>query len=229
MNMKSTAEQIQVRPYAELPAVDIGWLALRDHFIATVGPHSGRGEPLKDLLVLADAKMQPKTSFPKHPHEDMEILTWVSEGTLHHQDNKGSDQFVPALSLQLMSARDGIFHAEGNSSDQVLRLFQIWIQPTSMGGTPEVRFETLQDSGFQLMAGPKDAPLVIRQNLWLYAARVSEAQEFEIPPGQFGYAVLIGNLTLNQQNLFDGDGAILPAGKHRFSGQGQVLLILQNN
>ncbi len=159
----------------------------------------------------------------------MEILTWVVKGTLHHQDNKGSDQFVPESSLQLMSARDGIFHAEGNTSDQPLRILQIWISPKSTGGVPIVNHEALNGQGFKLMAGPREAPLIIRQDLWLYAARISTTKKLEVPQGKFGYGIFIGQLELNDESLQDGDGAVLSAGTYKVNGNGQVILILQNN
>nr|BFD67629.1 pirin family protein [Bdellovibrio sp. HAGR004] len=229
--MSETAEtqnQVAVRPYKSLPALDIGWLTLKDHFIATVGPHSGAGVPLKDLLVIADAKITPNASFPKHPHKDMEILTWVVKGTLHHQDNKGMDQLVPEGHLQLMSARDGIFHAEGNATDGELRILQIWIRPNQNHGTPEVCFEPLQQKGFKLMAGPEKAPLKIRQNLWLFAAMISGVEKFTIPSDSFGYAVLIGDISINGSSTQDGDGALLNSGSYSFSGEGQVVLIQQS-
>lgn len=223
----SLQNEIKVRPYSSLPALDIGWLSLKDHFIATVGPYSGTGEPLKNLLVLADAKISRRSSFPQHPHKDMEILTWVAKGTLHHQDNKGSDQFVPELNLQLMSARDGIFHAEGNSTDETLRIMQIWIQPTFRGGKPVVATAALQKPGFQLLAGPSEAPLTIRQDLWLYAAKIQGQESFEISQEKFGYALFVGDIKLNGQKILDGDGATLGTGKYLFEGSGQVLIIEQ--
>lgn len=228
ISMQASSEtSILIKRYADLPAVDIGWLTLKDHFVATVGPYSGQGRPLKNLLVLADAKIHPKSSFPKHPHEDMEILTWVAQGTLHHQDSRGADQFVPSLSLQLMSARDGIFHAEGNSTAESLRILQIWINPLTRGGNPVVSTAALDQTGFKLMAGPKDAPLIIRQELWLYAAKVQRKESFEIAQDKFGYALFMGDLKLNGQNVSDGDGAVLNPGSYVVEGSGQVILIQQ--
>lgn len=219
---------IQVKPYDSLPSLDIGWLSLKDHFISTVGPNSGKGKALENLLVIADAKLQPNTSFQKHKHEDMEILTWVISGTLHHMDNVGTEQFVPPQSLQLMSARSGIFHAEGNSSQEVLRILQIWINPNEKGGNPEIKFRQILGTGLELMAGPSKAKIKIRQELWLYASLVSGIQKFTIPSHQFGYGVFIGNLKLNQLDLFDGDGALLVSGEYEVTGEGQFILILQS-
>lgn len=222
-------KKFRLNPYSTLPAFDAGWLSLKDHFIATVGPHSGTGRPLKNLLVLADAKMQAYSSFQKHPHQDMEILTWVVEGTLHHQDNQGFDQKVPALNLQLMSAGDGLFHAEGNSSDKSLRILQIWIKPKNKGGKPEVTSAALEGNDIKLLAGPKEAPLIIDQDLWLYGANIKGTKTITVPENQFGYSVLIGKLKLDNVEISDGDGAFLEAGSHEVSGNGQIILMNQKH
>lgn len=228
-SMNSKLSDIQVRPYSQLPEMNLGWLSLKDHFIATVGPYSGRGEQLKNLLVLADAKIQPKSRFPDHPHNDMEILTWVVHGKLQHLDNKGTNQEVPAEHLQLMSARDGIFHAEGNLSTEPLRLLQIWILPNSKSGTPVVQQAGLNGSGFNLLAAPASAPLIIRQDVWLYAAKINgDEQTFDIPEGKFAYAVSIGDLSWNGKAVKDGDGLVIQNGKLAIKGTGQAIVILQN-
>lgn len=225
--MKHTT--IDIRHYANLPAINLGWLSLRDHFIATVGPHSGQGKELNDLLVLADAKIQAKSRFPEHPHRDMEILTWVAQGTLQHLDNNGTSQAVPAEHLQLMSARDGIFHAEGNSNSEPLRILQIWINPNNKGGIPVVKQVGLKNRGFNLLAGPDNADLLLRQNVWMYVARLHEEhEEFVVPDDKFAYIVSVGNLTWNGSTLQDGDGALIQSGKIEIKGSGQAIVILQN-
>lgn len=209
--------------------MNLGWLSLKDHFIATVGPRSGEGKKLNNLLVLADAKIQPKSGFPEHPHRDMEILTWVVQGTLQHLDNKGTNQEVPVEHLQLMSARDGIFHAEGNSSTELLRILQIWINPKSKGGIPLVKQTGLKNRGFNLLAGPDEAQLTIQQNVWMYVARLRGDREmFIIPEDKFAYIVSIGSLAWNGSALEDGDGALIQSGKLEIKGYGQAIVILQN-
>lgn len=220
---------MEIKRYSDLPEMDLGWLSLKDHFIATVGPYSGRGKPLKNLLVIADAKIHPNSRFPEHPHQDMEILTWVVNGTLQHLDNKGTDQSVPAEHLQLMSARDGMFHAEGNSSKDPLRILQIWINPNSRGGIPLVEQTGLKKKGFNLLAGPEGAILKIRQELWMYVAKLEgEDQTFSIPEDKFAYIVSIGKLSWNGRDLQDGDGAIMQEGELTIAGFGQAIIILQN-
>lgn len=225
-----TLSSIKIKSYSKLPALHLEWLSLKDHFVATVGPASGQGHPLKNLLVLADAKFQAKSRFPQHPHRDMEILTWVAKGTLQHYDNNGTDQSVPEKSLQLMSARDGIFHAEGNASDAEVRMLQIWITPQTKGGTPVVDQTELTGSGFKLLAGPEDAPLIIRQKAWFYAAAIENehGETLEVPEGKMGYAISIGELSWNDEKASDGDGLLLSEGVVRVTGRGQAIIILQN-
>lgn len=212
-----------------LPHLNLGWLSLADHFVATVGRHSGQGQAFKNLLVLADAVFQPQTRFPKHPHRDMEILTWVAQGTLQHYDDNGTDQAVPECSLQLMSAGTGIFHAEGNATYQQVRMLQIWIQPNSLGAAPIVDQVELQGKGFQLLAGPTKAPLIIKQEAWFYVAKIeNEEVSLQIPPGKIGYGLSIGELSWNGVKFSDGDGIIVESGLIRVQGKGQAIIILQN-
>lgn len=221
---------IKIQSYSQLPALKLQWLSLKDHFVATVGPSSGQGEPLGDLLVLADATFQAQSRFPQHPHKDMEILTWVVKGTLQHYDNNGTNQSVPEMSLQLMSARDGIYHAEGNATDGEVRMLQIWINPRISGGAPEVSQFSLKGSGLQCLAAPAGSPLIIRQNVWFYAANIenNSKESFHIPQGQIGYAISVGSLSWNDVHAQDGDGVFLSAGHLEVSGNGQAIIILQN-
>lgn len=222
--------EIKIQSYSQLPDLKLPWLSLKDHFIATVGPSSGQGNPLGDLLVLADATFQPQSRFPQHPHKDMEILTWVVKGTLQHYDNNGTNQSVPEKSLQLMSARDGIYHAEGNATNDEVRMLQIWINPSMTGGAPEVSQVSLKGSGLQCLAAPANSPLIVRQNVWFYVASLeNSAQEsFKIPQGQMGYAISVGSLTWNDIHAQDGDGLFLSAGDLEVRGDGQAIIILQN-
>ena len=158
----------------------------------------------------------------------MEILTWVASGTLHHKDNIGTSAKISSQSVQFMSARDGIYHAEGNQESSPLRLLQIWIKPNLNGGKPVFGVATLDRPGFNLLAAPESAPLILRQSVWLYVAVLNnETQEIEIPEGKIGYAVVIDNLAMNGASLQDGDGVVLSSGLTEFTGNGQVVVIVQ--
>ena len=69
------------------------------------------------------------TGFPPHPHADMEIITYVREGAITHEDSLGNKGRTEAGDVQVMSAGSGIRHAEYNREDVPTTLFQIWIEP----------------------------------------------------------------------------------------------------
>lgn len=91
------------------------------------------------LRVLNDDVIMPGGTFALHPHNDMEIVTIVTEGALEHTDTMGNRGILKAGEVQHMSAGSGIEHAEANAGTEVLKLFQIWIYPKSRGVQPLYR------------------------------------------------------------------------------------------
>lgn len=230
--MKNNQEHladVRIVNRSELRSFDFGWIKLTDHFISTVGPSSGTGKPYGSLLVIADAELAPGTSFPMHSHANMEILTWVVKGTLHHKDDKGGDQFVNSTGLQLMSARDGISHAEGNTSEQPLRILQIWIRPSSsISGSALVQQTGIKQNGFQLLAGKKGAPLLIEASASLWVSLLDKENfNFDIDKNSSAYAVSIGELNWNGIDVEDGAGIFLSGGLIEVKGTGQAIIIIQ--
>ena len=88
------------------------------------------------LRVWNDDEIAPDTGFPPHPHANMEIITYVREGAVTHKDSLGNEGRTEAGDVQVMSAGAGIRHAEYNLEQQPTRIFQIWIIPSSKGGSP---------------------------------------------------------------------------------------------
>src|ERR1700710_1281557 len=126
---------IELRPFEQLGGADHGWLKAKHHF--SFGSHydpnnMGHGS----LRVWNDDIIAPKTGFPAHPHRDMEIITYVREGAITHQDNLGNKGRTEAGDVQVMSAGTGIRHAEYNLEGDTTRIFQIWIQPDTRGAPP---------------------------------------------------------------------------------------------
>lgn len=227
--MQNKVSEIKVIDRSKLRSFDFDWIKLTDHFVSTVGPAAGSGRPLGRLLVLADAELAPKSSFPMHGHNNMEILTWVVKGTLHHKDNMGQDQYVAPKGLQLMSARDGVAHAEGNSHDEPLRLLQIWIQPSKvMRGKAVIQTAHVKNNGFELLAAKTGAPLLIEPDVKLWAAVIeNESVKFEVEKDQSVYAVSIGKLNWNGTEVSDGAGMFLTEGALEVKGSGQAIIIIQ--
>jgi quercetin 2,3-dioxygenase len=126
---------IELRPFDKLGAADHGWLKAKHHF--SFGSHYdpdniGHGA----LRVWNDDEIAPNTGFPAHPHANMEIITYVREGAISHQDSLGNKGRTEAGDVQVMSAGHGIRHSEYNLESRTAKIFQIWIQPTARGGEP---------------------------------------------------------------------------------------------
>jgi quercetin 2,3-dioxygenase len=126
---------IEVRPFATLGAADHGWLDAHHHFSFAEYRDPDRMN-WGNLRVWNDDAIAPKSGFPPHPHADMEIITYVREGAITHQDSLGNRGRTAAGDVQVMSAGSGITHAEYNLEDETTRLFQIWIVPEKRGGGP---------------------------------------------------------------------------------------------
>jgi len=126
---------IELRPFNRLGAADHGWLKARHHF--SFGGHydpdnMGHGA----LRVWNDDEIAPNTGFPAHPHANMEIITYVREGAVTHQDSLGNRGRTEAGDVQVMSAGSGIRHSEYNLEPKPTKIFQIWIEPRAQGGQP---------------------------------------------------------------------------------------------
>ena len=126
---------IELRPFAKLGGADHGWLKAKHHFsfASHYDPNNmGHGA----LRVWNDDEIAPNTGFPAHPHANMEIITYVREGAITHQDSLGNKGRTEAGDVQVMSAGSGIRHSEYNLEPTQTRIFQIWIEPTARGGQP---------------------------------------------------------------------------------------------
>jgi len=126
---------IDVRPFNTLGAANHGWLDAHHHF-SFADYYDPKRMSWGNLRVWNDDAIAPKSGFPPHPHADMEIITYVREGAITHQDSLGNKGRTEAGDVQVMSAGSGITHAEYNLEDETTRLFQIWIVPSQRGGNP---------------------------------------------------------------------------------------------
>ena len=126
---------IERRPFEALGGADHGWLKAKHHFSFAryYDPERvGHGA----LRVWNDDEIAPNTGFPPHPHADMEIITYVRQGAITHEDSLGHKGRTEAGDVQVMSAGSGIRHAEYNREPVPTTLFQIWIEPNKVGGEP---------------------------------------------------------------------------------------------
>ncbi|PWC77453.1 pirin family protein [Azospirillum sp. TSH64] len=126
---------IELRPFESLGGENHGWLDAKHHF-SFANYHDRKRMNWGNLRVWNDDTIAPHTGFPPHPHRDMEIITYVREGAITHQDNLGNKGRTEAGDVQVMSAGTGIAHSEYNLEDVTTRIFQIWIMPTRSGEKP---------------------------------------------------------------------------------------------
>jgi hypothetical protein len=154
--------------------------------------------------------------FATHSHEDMEIISYVKNGTIEHKDSMGNIETLPAGEFQLMSAGSGVTHSEYNpSNSEVLEFLQIWIQPNVYGiepGYQQKRFDDVE--GLQLIASPdaRDGSLLIHQDASFYQLRFDNGgmTEYALESGRSLYVhVVSGELSANGTELHEGDGATI--------------------
>jgi quercetin 2,3-dioxygenase len=209
---------IEKRPFAKLGGANHGWLATRHHF--SFADYQDRERTnWGRLRVWNDDEIAPQTGFPPHPHADMEIITYVTEGAITHRDSLGNEGRTEAGDVQVMSAGTGIRHSEYNLEPAATKLFQIWILPTTRGAAPSWgtrpfpkgersgRFVPLA-SGF---AEDQEA-LPIRTDARVLGATLNAGESLDYPlgPDRHGYLVPAkGVVEVNGVRLDARDGAAI--------------------
>jgi redox-sensitive bicupin YhaK (pirin superfamily) len=153
------------------------------------------------LRVMNDDTVQSGTGFDTHPHENMEIISYVVRGELSHRDSMGNERTLSRGQIQYMSAGTGVFHSEYNHGKEPLRFFQIWILPEGEGYPPnygDVRFALEDRRGKWLhMAAPaksaaESAPVKVHQDVNVYASIIDPGNslDFTLGKGRQLYFVL---------------------------------------
>lgn len=209
---------IDHRPFDSLGAANHGWLDARHHFSFADYYDPARTQ-WGSLRVWNDDTIAPKSGFPPHPHRDMEIITYVRKGAITHEDSLGNRGRTVAGDVQVMSAGNGIRHAEYNREDGETQIFQIWILPSATGLPPTWgtrpfpkdsrvgRFVPLA-SGFE---GDADA-LPIRTNARVLGAtlKVGETARYALGAGRKAYLVpATGALEIEGKRIDARDGVAI--------------------
>lgn len=210
---------IERRPFDSLGGANHGWLNAKHHF-AFAEYHDPQRVHWGALRVWNDDTIQPGTGFPPHPHADMEIITYVREGAITHQDSLGNKGRTTAGDVQVMSAGTGIRHSEYNLEPGITRIFQIWIFPDSKGELPAwgtKPFPKGERSGqfVALASGFKDdaEALPIRTDARVLGAtlKAGDTVEYRFASGErYGYLVpAVGKVEVNGVTLDARDGAAI--------------------
>ena len=224
---------VTLRPSLERGIVDRGWLKAH-HSFSFANYQDPKHVHFGPLLVINEDHFAPTRGFGMHPHEDMEIVTYVVAGGLKHEDSTGGGGTLYPGDVQRMSAGTGVNHSEFNGSDsQWLHLLQLWIIPKSKGITPrygEAHFTDVQKHNrLQAIASRdgRDGSLEIHQDAEIYASILDNAQlNHPLEAGRIAYFQLIsGSVTVNGETLRAGDAAKLrDEASVEVSGTGHFLL-----
>ena len=206
------------KPFARLGGADHGWLKARHHF-SLASYYDPSNMNWGALRVWNDDEIAAQSGFPPHPHADMEIITYVRDGAITHQDSMGNTGRTGAGDVQVMSAGSGVRHAEYNLEGETTRIFQIWIEPTDKGGPPSWgarpfprddragKFVTLA-SGF---AEDADAlPILTDARVLGATLKAGDELTYPLDPSRHAYLVpAAGSLEVNGLTLTARDGAAI--------------------
>ncbi|MDQ0472093.1 pirin family protein [Labrys wisconsinensis] len=209
---------IERRPFDELPGEDLGWLKARHHFSP-----AAQDDPSRSgwgcIRGWNDEEIAPNAGFALQVHADIEIIIYVREGIVTHRDSLGNEGRLGAGNVQVVSAGTGIRHAEYNLEQASARIFQIWITPTSSGGSPAWGAQpcpaTERSGCFVAIAsgldGDHDA-LPIRACARVLNARLKGGESIEHGLGEPRLAYLVpsfGTVDVNGVRIHANDGAAI--------------------
>ncbi|MCP9223072.1 pirin family protein [Erythrobacter sp. LQ02-29] len=206
---------IEIRPFDSLGAANHGWLDAHHHF-----SFAGYYDPARmgwgAIRVWNDDTIAAKSGFPPHPHDNMEIVTYVRTGAITHEDSLGNRGRTGAGDVQVMSAGTGIRHAEFNLEDEATTLFQIWIEADRRGEKPgwsQREFpSSTREGGFEVLAakaGSDDETLPINADARVAAVTLEAGQnaKWTTEPGRHVYLVAAkGRITVNGKEANARDG-----------------------
>lgn len=163
------------------------------------------------LRVINDDTIAPGQGFGLHPHRDMEIITVMVEGQLHHHDSMGHDAVLHAGEVQCMSAGTGLVHSERNGGEEPCRLLQIWIEPNRVGLAPSYGQKPFpMDQGWTLLLDPmgSDGAMAIHRSVRVWRGRALPGERLTIPqePAPHRWIQMVSGS--GELHLADGSGSI---------------------
>ena len=204
------------RPGHERGHANHGWLDSY-HTFSFADYYDAKHMGFRHLRVINEDRVQPKGGFGTHSHHDMEIITYVLEGSLEHRDSMGNQSIIVPGDVQRMSAGTGVTHSEYNPSHtEPMHLLQIWILPERKGLGPSyqqrgIPFEEKRNT-LRLIASRngRDGSVTVHQDVDLFAALLESGELLlhRSPPGRHAWLQVVGGaVALNGTLLFAGDGA----------------------
>ena len=211
---------ISIRKSNERGHFDHGWLNTY-HTFSFDQYYDPRYMGFRSLRVINEDFVAPGRGFPKHGHRDMEIITYILEGALQHEDSMGNGSVIRPGDVQRMTAGTGVRHSEKNASNKErVHLLQIWILPNADNLTPgyeQKAFSEAERRGrLRLIASNdgRDDSVKLNQDVSLFASILDTGEEVEraMDPVRYGWIqVARGAITVNGENAKQGDGVVVVA------------------
>lgn len=209
---------LKIRRSEDRGLANHGWLKSR-HTFSFANYHDPKHTNFGPLLVINEDRIEGGSGFGRHPHRDMEIISYVVKGSLEHEDTMGNKVIIRPGEVQKMSAGTGVMHSEMNhEADKETHFFQIWIMPDKKGIKPSYGQKSfaadLEKEPLVLVASPdgRDGSIPIQQDADMYLSRLRPhaSLHFGVRPGRGVWVQLVkGSVTIGDQTLQAGDAAAL--------------------
>lgn len=213
---------MQVIRSQERGFADHGWLKSY-HSFSFAHYYNADMMGFRALRVINDDKIAGGMGFGTHPHNDMEIVTYVMQGELQHKDSMGNGSIIRPGEVQRMSAGTGIQHSEFNASrTDEAHLLQIWILPDRRGHTPSYEQTSFPEAERQgklrlvVSNNGREGSVTVHQDVSVYASLLGEGEsiQYTLPAGRHIWLqVARGSLTVNGTALNAGDAMTLSTPK----------------
>lgn len=201
-------------PKNNMGTSNLGWLESRFHF-SFAEYRNPQNVNFGVLRVLNDDIVHPKSGFDTHPHENMEIISYIIDGEITHKDSMGNQETLKRGEVQYLSAGDGIFHSEHNLHESKdLRLLQIWVYPPKRGlprlyGSEKFTKDERENKLLNIVSSTNgNGKIKIHQDVNLYVSELEKDKsiEFDIDENRQVYFVQIeGESSINDTKLDFGD------------------------
>lgn len=214
---------IKVYPYDKLGQADFGWLQARYHFSFGQYRNSDR-VGFGNLRVINDDIVHAGEGFGTHPHDNMEIITYVRRGAITHRDSLGNTGRTKAGDIQVMSAGRGVEHSEHNEETENTSLYQIWIIPNQRDVEPRWEARSFPKTAVNdelpiLVSGyaehQGEGVLFIHGDALIRGGRIDQDVSFDQPIKHQAYVLVSeGELSLNGEVIKKGDGAEITGVDH---------------
>lgn len=228
---------MMIHKYDELGKANYGWLSTSYHF-SFANYYDQSKVHIGSLRVLNDDYIEPNQGFDTHPHSDMEIVTYIVDGELTHQDSMGNKRKLGPYGVQYMSAGTGIQHSELNEGTNVLHLYQLWILPDRNGHKPDYgdrnfSDQMIQNSFLEIVSSEKGKGVIhINQEASIKVGEFDSNQNISIRLEDFKYSYLVvidGVVEVDNNIIGKGDAIESKESYHLTVKENTHILLIRTN